>query len=364
MQTAAPSSLALTVPPELELAAAIPPAQLELLSEQALDQLPYGVIALDRDGQVIRYNLAESRFARLDRKQVLGRAFFREVAPCTATPEFLGRFQNLVATGAPGDSVPFSYVFDFKFGAQQVEIELILGTTTPLVLVLVNRKRFMPMRPDLPEGFAAPLQSDLAGNESNQGVLRGTQQERLLALQTSFFSALRSTWDRLAPAAWSLHNAEWGFQWGRLAVVDLETQVSEHLDTTLREMPMREVVDRVAALLARQGLGQLTVDFSPSKDGAFLLGMDRSAIADAVGISEQTRCDLLAGYFQAIFCHLANKRLVVREAACAAQGFERCEFVVTSQERLHALEAAITRADGDLSAVLSSLNAASGGRRG
>lgn len=50
-------------------------ADLDNLSDAALDELPYGVICLRRDGTILRYNLAEARLARLDRAVVLGRRF-------------------------------------------------------------------------------------------------------------------------------------------------------------------------------------------------------------------------------------------------------------------------------------------------
>ena len=351
MPTLASESLALTLPPEVELAAALPPDQLEHLSDAALDQLPYGVIGLDLAGAVVRYNLAESRFARLDRRQVMGKPFFGVVAPCTATPEFQGRFQQLAAQGAPGATVAFSYIFDFKFGAQQVDIELVRARTANQIYILVNRSRFMAMRPDLPEGFAAPTQAELATDEARQGVIRGPHQERILHLPAQIFEALRAAGDRLSPEAFSLVSGEWGFQWGRLAVVDLETRASEALDKTLRELPMGEVMDRLAAYLADQGLGRLAADFSASKDGLFLLELERSALAESVGFSETPRCDLLAGHFRALFTHLAHKLLVVREVCCAAQGYDRCVFAVTARERLEALDAALARIEGDPAAL-------------
>lgn len=347
MQTGAPESLPLTLPPDMELAVAIPPEQLEYLSEAALDQLPYGVIALDLEGTVVRYNLAESRFARLDRRQVLGKPFFGVVAPCTAAPEFQGRFQVLAATGEPGSSVAFAYTFDFKFGAQEVDIELIRARASNRILILVNRNKFTAMRPDLPEGFAAPTQAELAVGESQLGVLRGPHQERLLNLPAQIFEALRVACDRLSPDAFGLVTGEWGFQWGRLAVVDLETRASEELDKTLRELPMGQVMERLAVHLADQGLGHLTADFGPSKDGLFLLELERSALAEAVGLSETPRCDLQAGHFRALFTHLAHKLLVVREVCCAAQGYDRCVFALAARERLEALDAALARAEGD-----------------
>src|SRR3954471_3281926 len=99
-------------------------ARLDDLRDGDLDELKFGVIALDSEGIVLRYNQYESRLARLDRNQVLGKSFFEEVAPCTKTAEFEGRFRRFVA--ARGErSERFNYLFDFKFGAQEVAVELV-----------------------------------------------------------------------------------------------------------------------------------------------------------------------------------------------------------------------------------------------
>ena len=102
------------------------PLEIDRLDDGELDELPFGVICIDRDGTILRYNLAEARLARLDRTTVIGRGFFDEVAPCTDTPAFRGRFDRFAAgDGAAVQS--FRYLFDFKFGAQQVRIEMVRG---------------------------------------------------------------------------------------------------------------------------------------------------------------------------------------------------------------------------------------------
>jgi photoactive yellow protein len=47
------------------------------------DELPFGLIAMDRLGDVIWYNRYESQRAGLDKEKILGRNFFEAVAPCT-----------------------------------------------------------------------------------------------------------------------------------------------------------------------------------------------------------------------------------------------------------------------------------------
>ncbi|HEX8430267.1 MAG TPA: PAS domain-containing protein, partial [Longimicrobium sp.] len=61
------------------------------LDADALDALPWGTVVLDADGRVVEYNAAEERLAGVSRRDVLGRHFFTEVAPCTSVAKFGGR---------------------------------------------------------------------------------------------------------------------------------------------------------------------------------------------------------------------------------------------------------------------------------
>jgi photoactive yellow protein len=58
-------------------------AALAALPDDGLDALPFGVVEMDLDGIVQRYNATESRYSGLPRERVLGRHFFRDVAPCS-----------------------------------------------------------------------------------------------------------------------------------------------------------------------------------------------------------------------------------------------------------------------------------------
>ncbi|WP_158044185.1 ATP-binding protein [Skermanella pratensis] len=77
----------------------------------ALADLPIGIVQLDRTGMVLSYNAAEENFAGRKADLVIGCDFFRDVAPCTFTPEFHGRFRDGVETG--NLNIIFSYVFTF-----------------------------------------------------------------------------------------------------------------------------------------------------------------------------------------------------------------------------------------------------------
>ena len=110
--------------------------RLSELTEALADQLPYGVIELDREGFVRLYNAVESEFARRKKDDVLGQHFFDDVAPCARLKELDVQFNELVRNGVT-DRRELDFVFAFETGAVYVHIVLchdeLTGKTTLLV---------------------------------------------------------------------------------------------------------------------------------------------------------------------------------------------------------------------------------------
>ena len=84
---------------------------LDDLTAEAIDDLPFGVIQLDRAGRITVYNRAEALLSGRDPQRVIGRDFFRDVAPCTNLPAFRGRFIDGLRDGAL--ETEFGFVFGF-----------------------------------------------------------------------------------------------------------------------------------------------------------------------------------------------------------------------------------------------------------
>ena len=93
---------------------------LSALSAAEIDALPFGYIALAPDGTIRKYNRYEADLARKDPQEVLGRNFFREVAPCTQVQEFEGRFRQLAGGETPEPALSFDFEFRFRHGSQRV----------------------------------------------------------------------------------------------------------------------------------------------------------------------------------------------------------------------------------------------------
>lgn len=90
------------------------------LSERELDDLPFGAIVLAHDGTVLAYNRAEGELAGRDPREVVGRNFFTDIAPCTSVQAFLGVFQAFCASEEP--SRTFRFTFRFPGGPVRVQI--------------------------------------------------------------------------------------------------------------------------------------------------------------------------------------------------------------------------------------------------
>lgn len=322
--------------------------KLDELRDADLDQLGFGVIALDAEGTVLRYNQYESRLARLDRNQVLGRSFFEEVAPCTKTADFEGRFRRFVAGGATR-SERFDYIFDFKFGAQNVTVELVRPSALERYYLLINRTRVSAPRAG---GKPAPLQAELAPDESSLGIQRDALEQRRLSLPNVFFSGLRATCDRLAPQTWPLFCHDWGLEWGRRAAIDLEAQVFQSDGKSLGDLSMRRVASVLDDWFKEQGLGSSSLDFSLSKDGCLVVELQRSALAEsasgrAAGEAGE-RCALIAGCLAAILSHVGGRRLTAREVRCGVGRPALCSFLIVAHARKAQLDTLLDAGERDI----------------
>jgi photoactive yellow protein len=60
------------------------------MTQDELDELPFGVLKLDGQGRIIGYNRLEEQIAGVDYSTYLSHNFFTEIAPCMDNPFFAG----------------------------------------------------------------------------------------------------------------------------------------------------------------------------------------------------------------------------------------------------------------------------------
>jgi photoactive yellow protein len=95
---------------------------LNRMAEKDIDKLAFGAVELDKNGTVLRYNAAEGAITGRSPTAVIGKNFFREVAPCTSKPAFKGVFD----AGVRNDDLNtmFEYVFDYQMKPTKVKVHM------------------------------------------------------------------------------------------------------------------------------------------------------------------------------------------------------------------------------------------------
>lgn len=93
----------------------------------------------------------------------------------------------------------------------------------------------------------------------------------------------------------------------------------------LEETPF-ETAKRMADILALAGWGRFEVGSLDVERRRGVITLENSAIAEMYGPSKKPVCHLLAGWIAGIASRLFGTEILCEEAACRAQGKDRCEF--------------------------------------
>ncbi|RUO28124.1 photoactive yellow protein [Aliidiomarina sedimenti] len=92
------------------------------MDKNQLDNVAFGAIQLDANGLIQQYNAAEGDITGRDPSKVIGKSFFRDIAPCTNSPEFKGRFDEGVKSGSL--NTMFEYTFDYEMKPTKVKVHM------------------------------------------------------------------------------------------------------------------------------------------------------------------------------------------------------------------------------------------------
>ena len=110
---------------------------LSKMNDTQLNKLAFGAIELDAAGKILKYNAVEGAITGRDPKEVIGKSFFTEVAPCTNRPEFKGVFD----AGVRGKNLNtmFEYVFDHQMKPTKVKIHMKQAISGDTYWIFVKR---------------------------------------------------------------------------------------------------------------------------------------------------------------------------------------------------------------------------------
>jgi predicted hydrocarbon binding protein len=174
------------------------------------------------------------------------------------------------------------------------------------------------------------------GTVTNPAGIRvaGTPAEFLRSLRVVLEKEPAGTWKAVLRAA-SRHAA---------------AQIAAHLDAeferlgqpTLSALPLDACLVLIERYLALHGWGRVRFDVADAAEHGFIVArVEHSFAVDALATVEDFVDPLLAGMLQGFVEHISGQPLGAEEIACARRGATGCTFVITAQERLDSIAAAI-----------------------
>lgn len=107
------------------------------LSNVEIDKLAFGAVQLNGQGTILTYNAAEAGITGRSAASVIGKNFFRDVAPCTDAPNFKGVFDAGVKRGEL--NTMFEYLFDYNMAPTKVKIHMKKAISGDTFWIFVKR---------------------------------------------------------------------------------------------------------------------------------------------------------------------------------------------------------------------------------
>ncbi len=99
------------------------------------DRMQFGIIELDYQGVVVAYNMGEAKISGRNARDMIGRNFFTDIAPCTKTPDFYGRFKAGVQKGSM--SARFDFIFNHEMDPTAVRVTMMTSNIDGMDRVLL-----------------------------------------------------------------------------------------------------------------------------------------------------------------------------------------------------------------------------------
>ena len=317
---------------------------LTALTPSEIDDLPFGYIALTRDGTILRYNRYEASLSRLDPRSVIGKNFFSEVAPCTQVKEFEGKFRAFANRDSGPAMLSFDFVFAFRHGLQNVRIGMVRSPANDEVIMTVNR--YDEDRVTLDPGVEF---------DAHAGIVRDRAGNRVVTSSSDIWRALDSVLSETTTDAREA-SMQVGLQWGMQHTFRVDRHIQRDKTTAIREVTLADACRVLSRSIATIGLGRFKLDPSFHAQGLLLVEHLNSPFVEFYSAREHGACAMLAGVHAGQFSYLSGRRLAGREIRCSQKPEEPCRFVVAKQQRIDQLsQAPENTADGRLFAQLRAL---------
>jgi photoactive yellow protein len=107
---------------------------LESQTNEQLDEAPFGVVRMTRDGIVVAYCKSESHITSIDPAYAIGKYYFTQIAPCANNMMVAARY------AMPNLDEELDYILTYVCEPVKVRLRLLKSPESQYQYFVVNRK--------------------------------------------------------------------------------------------------------------------------------------------------------------------------------------------------------------------------------
>jgi predicted hydrocarbon binding protein len=171
-----------------------------------------------------------------------------------------------------------------------------------------------------------------------QGRLVDPYQQRMMLVTEDFIVGYQlALEDEVGEAAGEIMY-RCGFEWGKADIASFEKRFAAEFGRSMAESHAGMALETWWWPLQAAGWGSWSYDMTQIKDGLIFVDLFESVVAKTIGPVGKVVCHYYAGFFAAVFGHIAGTELSGLEIQCYAMGETFCKFLIGASKRINAAQ--------------------------
>ncbi len=171
-----------------------------------------------------------------------------------------------------------------------------------------------------------------------QGRLVDPYQQRMMLVTEDFIVGYQLALEEEVGEAAGEIMYRCGYEWGRADIASFERRFQAEFGRSMAEAHAGMALETWWWPLQAAGWGSWSYDMTQVKDGLIFVDLFESAVAKTIGPVGKVVCHYYAGFFAAVFGHIAGAELSGLEIQCYAMGETFCKFLIGASKRINAAQ--------------------------
>jgi predicted hydrocarbon binding protein len=171
-----------------------------------------------------------------------------------------------------------------------------------------------------------------------RGILINRYRQRMMWVTEDFIVSFHQALEQDVGEAAGEIMYRCGYEWGRQDIAGFEQRFKEEFGFPIEQAVLGMALETWWWPLQMAGWGAWRFDLTFRKEGLIFIDLFDSAVAKSIGNIGKFACHYYAGFFAAVFGHLAKRELGGIEIQCYSMGESFCKFMIAGSKRVDAVQ--------------------------